>query len=130
MFLRRSAIALSRLPILPPLASRSFSSSLTRRTLALPQPSPSRTEETDQTHPAGDAGKDPAPTMERGPSKQMTPFEDVKTESDLLPPGGAVGTVPTDIEQATGLERLEILGKMQGVDIFDMKPLDASRKGA
>jgi hypothetical protein len=27
------------------------------------------------------------------------------------------------------LERLEILGKIQGVDIFDMKPLDASRKG-
>ena len=53
----------------------------------------------------------------------------MKSESDLLPPGGAVGTVPTDLEQATGLERLEILGKMQGVDIFDMKPLDASRKG-
>lgn len=37
--------------------------------------------------------------------------------------------MPTDLEQATGLERLEILGKMQGVDIFDMSPLDASRKG-
>jgi hypothetical protein len=24
---------------------------------------------------------------------------------------------------------LEILGKMQGIDIFDMKPLDASRTG-
>jgi cytochrome c oxidase subunit 5b len=40
-----------------------------------------------------------------------------------------VGTVPTDMEQATGLERLEILGKMQGIDIFDMRPLDASRVG-
>ena len=37
--------------------------------------------------------------------------------------------MPSDLDQATGLERLEILGKMQGVDIFDMKPLDASRKG-
>lgn len=46
-----------------------------------------------------------------------------------MPPGAAPGTVPTDLEQATGLERLEILGKMQGVDIFDMRPLDASRKG-
>jgi cytochrome c oxidase subunit 5b len=46
-----------------------------------------------------------------------------------MPPGGAPGTVPTDLEQATGLERLEILGKMQGVDVFDMRPLDASRKG-
>lgn len=54
---------------------------------------------------------------------------EIKTEEDLLPPGAAVGTVPTDLEQATGLERLEILGKMQGIDIFDMKPLDASRKG-
>lgn len=54
---------------------------------------------------------------------------EIKTADDLLPPGATVGTVPTDLEQATGLERLEILGKMQGVDIFDMKPLDASRKG-
>lgn len=37
--------------------------------------------------------------------------------------------MPTDVEQATGLERLEILGKMQGIDIFDMRPLDSSRKG-
>lgn len=54
---------------------------------------------------------------------------EIKSESDLLPPGAAPGTLPTDVEQATGLERLELLGKMQGIDIFDMKPLDASRKG-
>ena len=48
---------------------------------------------------------------------------------DLLPPGAKPGTVPTDAEQSTGLERLEILGKMQGIDIFDMRPLDASRLG-
>lgn len=54
---------------------------------------------------------------------------DVKTEADLLPPGAEPGEVPTDVEQATGLERLELLGKMQGVDVFDMRPLDASRKG-
>jgi len=46
-----------------------------------------------------------------------------------MPPGAQPGTVPTDLEQATGLERLEILGKMQGIDIFDMRPLDASRLG-
>ena len=44
-------------------------------------------------------------------------------------PGAKAGTVPTDLEQSTGLERLEILGKMEGVDIFDMRPLDSSRKG-
>ena len=54
---------------------------------------------------------------------------EVKTEEDLLPPGAEPGTVPTDLDQSTGLERFEILGKMQGVDVFDMKPLDASRKG-
>jgi hypothetical protein len=46
-----------------------------------------------------------------------------------LPPGAAPGTVPTDLEQATGLERLEILGKMQGIDIFDMSPLPSDRVG-
>lgn len=54
---------------------------------------------------------------------------EINSEHDLLPPGAKPGTMPTDLEQATGLERLEILGKMQGVDIFDMRPLDASRKG-
>ncbi len=46
-----------------------------------------------------------------------------------MPPGAEPGTVPTDLEQATGLERLEILGKMQGIDIFDMKPLPSDRVG-
>lgn len=54
---------------------------------------------------------------------------EIKTEDDLLPPGAKSGTVPTDLSQATGLERLELIGKMQGIDIFDMRPLDASRKG-
>ncbi|CAN9246206.1 unnamed protein product [Alternaria alternata] len=56
-------------------------------------------------------------------------LDQIKSEADLLPPGAQPGTVPTDAEQATGLERLEILGKMQGIDIFDMRPLDASRLG-
>lgn len=54
---------------------------------------------------------------------------EIKTEEDLLPPGAAPGEVATDYNQATGLERLEILGKIEGIDIFDMKPLDASRRG-
>jgi len=56
-------------------------------------------------------------------------FNEIKTEEDLLPPGAAPGEVATDYNQATGLERLEILGKIEGIDIFDMKPLDASRRG-
>ncbi|TVY90004.1 Cytochrome c oxidase subunit 4, mitochondrial, partial [Lachnellula willkommii] len=74
--------------------------------------------------------REAAPTPASGSNEsKIKKFQDIKTESDLLPPGAAPGTIPTDLEQATGLERLEILGKMQGIDIFDMKPLDASRKG-
>lgn len=54
---------------------------------------------------------------------------EIKSEDDLIPPGAKPGTIPTDVDQATGLERLELIGKMQGIDIFDMRPLDASRKG-
>ncbi|KAK4981209.1 Cytochrome c oxidase subunit 4 [Elasticomyces elasticus] len=59
----------------------------------------------------------------------MKPLDEIKSEKDLLPPGGTPGTIPTDLEQATGIERLEIMGKMQGIDVFDMMPLDTSRKG-
>lgn len=59
----------------------------------------------------------------------LSRLAEITSEADLLPEGAQPGTMPTDLEQATGLERLEILGKMQGVDIFDMSPLDASRKG-
>lgn len=67
--------------------------------------------------------------QQRADADLLVSTEITKSE-DLLGPGAAPGTMPSDLEQATGLERLEILGKMQGVDIFDMKPLDASRKGA
>lgn len=42
--------------------------------------------------------------------------------------GAKAGTVPTDENQATGLERLQLLGRMEGVDVFARKP-DFSRKG-
>ncbi|KAJ6576470.1 cytochrome c oxidase subunit VB-domain-containing protein [Mycena vulgaris] len=47
----------------------------------------------------------------------------------LFGPGGKTGEVPTDFEQATGLERFEMLGEMEGIDVFDETPLDASRVG-
>ncbi|CAF9937319.1 MAG: Cytochrome c oxidase subunit 4 [Alectoria fallacina] len=108
MLLRRSILALGRRtavkPIVP-VAPRVFTTSAARR--------------------AGEQG-DPKPGE---PDKKMMAFEDIRTEEDLLPPGAEPGTVPTDLDQSTGLERFEILGKMQGIDVFDMKPLDASRKG-
>ncbi|KAF9108180.1 Cytochrome c oxidase subunit 4 [Mortierella sp. GBA35] len=44
-------------------------------------------------------------------------------------PGAAPGTTPTDLDQSTGLERAEVLGKMQGKDIFDLAPLEVHVRG-
>ncbi|KAF9906316.1 Cytochrome c oxidase subunit 4 [Linnemannia zychae] len=44
-------------------------------------------------------------------------------------PGAAPGTTPTDLDQSTGLERAELLGKMQGKDIFDLAPLEVTVRG-
>ncbi|KAI0078828.1 COX5B-domain-containing protein [Panus rudis PR-1116 ss-1] len=54
--------------------------------------------------------------------------------SDAPPPaifgeGAKPGEVPTDLNQSTGLERLQVLGAAEGVDVFDYKPLDSSRIG-
>lgn len=43
--------------------------------------------------------------------------------------GGKPGGVPTDLEQATGLERLQLLGDIDGINIFDDGPLDSSKIG-
>ncbi|KAK8251852.1 subunit IV of cytochrome c oxidase [Phyllosticta capitalensis] len=107
MFLQRSAFAVARRAVIRPAAARTFASSVIRREAA-----PTKT--------------DPLPGQQ---DKRIKKLEEINTEADLLPPGAAPGTIPTDLEQATGLERLEILGKVQGVDVFDMKPLDASRLG-
>ena len=78
----------------------------------------------------------PPPTIQTNSTRSIPKIStltqhktEIKSAEDLLPPGAEPGTVPTDLEQATGLERLEILGKMQGVDIFDMKPLPSDRVG-
>nr|POE62849.1 cytochrome c oxidase subunit 4, mitochondrial [Quercus suber] len=104
---RKAAPVLARRAIFRPAVQRSFATSVVRL----------------DSHPREG---NPAPGQT---DTSLKKFEDIKSMEDLMPPGAQPGTVPTDLEQATGLERLEILGKMQGVDIFDMRPLDASRKG-
>lgn len=42
-------------------------------------------------------------------------------DGSLIGPGAKEGTIPSDLDQATGLERFEVLGKMEGVDVFDME---------
>ncbi|MDI1490162.1 MAG: Cytochrome c oxidase subunit 4 [Ramalina farinacea] len=123
MMLRRSAAALSRRVVgggvaAKPVNTRMFTPSITRYASHDGDPKPGE------------------------PSSKMVPFEGKKHEGGGIglgrvhplrsrppPPGARPGTMPTDLEQSTGLERFEILGKMQGIDVFDMKPLDASRRG-
>ncbi|TWU76136.1 Cytochrome c oxidase subunit 4 [Metarhizium rileyi] len=116
MFLQRSAIAAARRAAVSPVIARSFTTSFIRHEAAKGPTTPNE----QAAALAGTAQK------KVGDYKVLN---DIKSEEDLFGPGARPGSVPTDLEQATGLERLEILGKMEGVDIFDMRPLDASRKG-
>ncbi|KAI9461596.1 COX5B-domain-containing protein [Lactarius psammicola] len=43
--------------------------------------------------------------------------------------GAKAGEVPTDGSQSTGLDRVQVLGLLEGVDVFDLEPLDSSRVG-
>ncbi|KAI9511835.1 cytochrome c oxidase polypeptide IV [Russula earlei] len=43
--------------------------------------------------------------------------------------GAKSGEVPTDQSQSTGLDRVQVLGLLEGVDVFDLEPLDSSRVG-
>ncbi|GAA5858724.1 hypothetical protein JCM5296_005822 [Sporobolomyces johnsonii] len=47
----------------------------------------------------------------------------------LQGPGGKTGEVPTDFEQATGLERFELLHKLKGEEAFSLEPLEVPRLG-
>jgi cytochrome c oxidase subunit 5b len=73
----------------------------------------------------------------QGPSSLRALHTTLRVSSDdhgpplpkIYGPGGKPGTVPSDVEQATGLERLQLLGELEGVKVFDDSPLDASRIG-
>ncbi|CAI5756711.1 unnamed protein product [Candida verbasci] len=47
----------------------------------------------------------------------------------LIGPGAKEGTIPTDFDQATGLQRFELLGKAEGVDVFDIENPITEGKG-
>ncbi|PFH57728.1 hypothetical protein XA68_14656 [Ophiocordyceps unilateralis] len=119
MFLQRSVLSAARRAAMTPVITmtRSFRTSVIRREASKGGPS------TPSEQAAALAG-----VTEKKIGHYKT-IQEIRTEDDLIGPGAAPGTVPTDLEQATGLERLELLGKMEGVDVFDMTPLDSSRKG-
>ncbi|KAF8310966.1 cytochrome c oxidase polypeptide IV [Clavulina sp. PMI_390] len=56
-------------------------------------------------------------------------FADAHAPPALLGEGAPTGTVPTDENQSTGLERLQLLGHMEGIDVFDMQPLEVTHLG-
>ncbi|KAI9594205.1 cytochrome c oxidase [Syncephalis fuscata] len=43
--------------------------------------------------------------------------------------GAKSGEIPSDADQSTGLERLEILAKIKGQELWDMNPLEVNRLG-
>ncbi|KAG5365576.1 Cytochrome c oxidase subunit 4 [Yarrowia sp. C11] len=55
--------------------------------------------------------------------KTAEKLSEVTGPESLIGTSAAPGTVPTDLEQETGLARLELLGKMDGIDIFDLGPV-------
>ncbi|KAG9315182.1 cytochrome c oxidase subunit VB-domain-containing protein [Chiua virens] len=68
------------------------------------------------------------------PAPLRTLSTTVSRRSGALPPqlfgsGGKTGEIATDEQQATGLERFQLLGEMEGYDAFDLQPLDSSRVG-
>ncbi|KAI9716713.1 MAG: Cytochrome c oxidase subunit 4 [Chrysothrix sp. TS-e1954] len=125
MFLaRRAAPAVSRRAVFASTTRSTFVTSSIRRKEETKETANEEEHEDHYPHikPQLPAGASTGRNMD----KQL---QDIRSEADLLPEGAAVGTVPSDLEQATGLERLEILGKMQGIDVFDMRPLPADRLG-
>ncbi|CAX43428.1 cytochrome c oxidase polypeptide IV, mitochondrial precursor, putative [Candida dubliniensis CD36] len=61
--------------------------------------------------------------------KSAKDLSEVTGAASLIGPGAKEGTIPTDYEQATGLQRLELLGKREGVDVFDMEMPISEGKG-
>jgi cytochrome c oxidase subunit 5b len=62
-------------------------------------------------------------------STTSTRLSDGPAPPKLFGPGDKPGQIPSDELQATGLERLELLAEMQGLNAFDEEPLDSSRLG-
>lgn len=68
------------------------------------------------------------PTVSRCISTTLPKFSDANPPK-LFGPGGKAGEIASIYDQATGLERLQLLGDIEGVPVFDDSPLDSSRTG-
>lgn len=61
--------------------------------------------------------------------KVSTSLAEASGPNALFGPGSKDHEIPTSFEQATGVERLELLAQMEGIDLFDDRPLVQDRKG-
>ena len=50
-------------------------------------------------------------------------------EPIITGPGGKSGEVPSDLDQATGLERFELLYRLRGEEAFSTEPLQVVKMG-
>lgn len=69
------------------------------------------------------------PAIQRAPRTQLASRFYSAQPPSVYGPGAESGTVPTDEAQATGIERIELLTKAQGNEMFDMSPLVVDRMG-
>ena len=56
-------------------------------------------------------------------------FKQELPDSYKYGPGGKPGKIPSDLEQATGAERIELVSNLQGEDPYDMSVTTLSKKG-
>ena len=75
------------------------------------------------------AAAKPAVVTSRSFAKSAQVSSGHSDSPQLYGPGAQTGSIPSLYEQATGLERLQMLGEMEGIDVFDETPLDSSRVG-
>ncbi|KAJ1972040.1 Cytochrome c oxidase subunit 4 [Dimargaris xerosporica] len=62
-------------------------------------------------------------------SVRFSASHDVDNPVVIQGPGAKEGAVPTNADQAAGLERAEYLANLEGRQLFDMDPLPADRVG-
>lgn len=67
--------------------------------------------------------------VDRDGNRISMTLEDVDGPETLFGPPGKDNAIPSDYELLTGLERLEFLGKMVGIDIFGEEKYEITRKG-
>ena len=67
--------------------------------------------------------------MLRSSFASFAPRQSDHQEPQIFGTGGKDGEVPTDLDQATGIERFELLYKLKGEEAFSTQPLEVTKMG-